>query len=99
MADDLEELLRTWGIPSRAAIEVSSPQEWLDAANGRPAWALWGKAMPASACPAHPLLCHMVDVAAVAALLLTARVAPALRARLLHIWPDESTSLRALLLI
>lgn len=35
---------------------------------GRPAWALWGKARPGedAAVPAHPLLCHMIDVAAVA---------------------------------
>lgn len=42
------------------------------AAGDRPEWALWGKASPTEggAVPAHPLLCHMVDVAAVAEVLL-----------------------------
>jgi CRISPR-associated endonuclease/helicase Cas3 len=46
------------------------------AARGRPAWAMWGKARPASdGSPAHPLLCHLLDVAAVAERLLD-RVLP-----------------------
>lgn len=42
------------------------------AAGDRSEWALWGKASPSEGgdVPAHPLLCHMVDVALVAEVLL-----------------------------
>ena len=56
---------------------------WFAAANARPAWQLWGKARPSSDSPAHPLLCHMVDVAAVAGVLLTSVLPAATRGRLL----------------
>jgi CRISPR-associated endonuclease/helicase Cas3 len=41
---------------------------WSAAARGRPEWVLWGKAQPGEdqPAPAHPLLCHMLDVALVA---------------------------------
>jgi CRISPR-associated endonuclease/helicase Cas3 len=42
--------------------------QWYEGARGRPEWQLWGKAQPGdeAAEPAHPLLCHMLDVMAVA---------------------------------
>lgn len=41
---------------------------WTTSTRGRPEWALWGKAQPGESqpAPAHPLLCHMLDVALVA---------------------------------
>jgi CRISPR-associated endonuclease/helicase Cas3 len=46
---------------------VNQSEEYFQAANGRVEWLLWGKAQPATQpVPAHPLLCHMIDVAAVA---------------------------------
>jgi hypothetical protein len=53
------------------------------AANGRPEWECWGKAYPTDGCPAHALLCRLLDVAAVAHNLLTTHAPPALRRRLL----------------
>lgn len=49
---------------------------WSAAARGRPEWALWGKAQPGEtqSSPAHPLLCHMLDVGLVARLLLEEHV-------------------------
>lgn len=77
-----------------------SPESWIARAGGRPAWQLWGKARPRGSCPAHPLLCHMVDVAAVAGVLLTRIVAPAVRKRLLAFHPEgEEAALRTLLFI
>ena len=60
---------------------VGSVGDWLDRAERRPEWFLWGKAQPLGACPAHPLLCHMVDVAAVAGRLLTRALPRSLRTR------------------
>ncbi len=58
---------------------------------------LWGKARPKTVCPAHPLLCHMIDVAAVAARLVTEILPDALRQRLLAISADHVEALRSLL--
>ncbi len=74
--------------------------EWFAHAEDRPAWLLWGKAHPdRGGCEAHPLLLHMVDVAAVAAHLLTTTLSPALRSRLLSLCPDEEQTLRTLLFL
>jgi CRISPR-associated endonuclease/helicase Cas3 len=74
---------------------------WLARAAGRPAFELWGKAQPTPAhrWPAHPLLCHQLDVAAVAARLLTRFVSPALATFLLRIDADRARALRFLLLV
>jgi len=73
---------------------VKSVGHYFEAADGRPEWALWGKAQPEATAdvPAHPLLCHMVDVASVAEVLL--RVVPrSTRARLLAgFGPDQEGS-------
>ncbi len=80
--------------------ETASPEAWIDAAGGRAAWECWGKAQPSGGCPAHPILCHMLDVAAVAARLLTTHSPRALRRRLLAVVPeDEPASLRLLLFV
>jgi CRISPR-associated endonuclease/helicase Cas3 len=69
-------------------------------AEGRPEWMLWGKAQPAAPdAIAHPLLCHCVDVAAVAALFLTERLPSALCERLLSLHADQEQALRFLLLV
>ncbi|MBL8602065.1 MAG: CRISPR-associated helicase Cas3' [Myxococcales bacterium] len=74
-----------------------SPAEWIAAANDRPEWECWGKGKPRGNIPAHPVLCHMLDVAAVAQLLLTRHAPKALRDRLLAIHPDgEEASLKLL---
>ncbi len=48
--------------------DANAVARWSTAAGGRPEWALWGKAKPGEvqSVPAHPLLCHMLDVALVA---------------------------------
>lgn len=48
--------------------EAQSLDRWISAAQGRPEWSLWGKARPGieQAAPAHPLICHMLDVGMVA---------------------------------
>lgn len=70
------------------------------AAAGRAAWECWGKAYPSAGCPAHPLLCHLLDVAAVAHHLLTTHAPRALRKRLLGLVPNaEEASLKLLLFI
>lgn len=78
---------------------VASLDAWFDAARKRPEWTLWGKATPTGACPAHPLLCHMLDVTAVAARLLTSVLSIALRRRLLAIHHDELLALRTVLFV
>jgi CRISPR-associated endonuclease/helicase Cas3 len=83
----------------RPPVPVASPSEWLLAAENRLEWMLWGKAMPSSMCPAHPLLCHMLDVAAVAAMMLTERAPVSTRTRLLRVFGDDQIGLRSLLLI
>lgn len=43
-------------------------ERYFASCEGRPEWALWGKARPGEQAevPAHPLVCHMLDVASVA---------------------------------
>lgn len=96
----LDELPGSLGAPLDHADQSSGDLgAWLARAAGRPAFQLWGKAHPGQAWPAHPLLCHMLDVAAVAARLLT-RVLPApLVTRLLVLHPDPACALRHLLLV
>ncbi|MDP3277361.1 MAG: CRISPR-associated helicase Cas3' [Deltaproteobacteria bacterium] len=80
--------------------EASTPEAWLAAAHNRPQWLLWGKAKPTGVCPAHPMMSHMLDVAAVAAVMLTRTLAPSLRRRLLSaVDGDESQALRTLLFV
>src|SRR5688572_25646223 len=77
-----------------------SHDEWMAAATARPAWECWGKAYPTVGCPAHALLCHLLDVAAVAHHLLTTHAPPALRRRLLGLVPNaEEASLKLLLFV
>lgn len=59
-------------------------REWEQAAARRPEWTLWGKAHggDGSTAIAHPLICHMVDVALVARLLLQRHVPRAQTERL-----------------
>lgn len=77
-----------------------SHDEWMAAAAGRAAWECWGKAYPKEGCPAHPLVCHLVDVAAVAHHLLTTHAPSALRRRLLGLVTNaEDASLKLLLFI
>lgn len=73
-------------------VSINTPESWLAAAGGRPEWMLWGKAQPQSSCPAHPLLCHMLDVAAVASRMLATTLPPALRTRVLRPFgnPDDA---------
>ncbi len=82
--------------PSGVA-QPHTPEAWLALAAERPEWMLWGKGQPKSGWPAHPLLCHMVDVAAVASRLLTDVVPPALGGRLLAIHADPAEARSALL--
>ena len=83
-----------------SAHSVSSPEEWLSFANGRPEWQLWGKGRPSGVCPAHPLLCHILDVAAVAAVVLTRITPPAAQRRLLAVHPDgREQAIRLLLFV
>jgi CRISPR-associated endonuclease/helicase Cas3 len=85
--------------PPTEPVVASTVQDWLALAAGRPEWMLWGKARPKGVCPAHTLLGHMLDVAAVAARLITEAVPPALRDRLLAIADDPQEALKALLFI
>lgn len=101
-ADDLQTIIVSFGtLPEGdCRATASSAEAWIEHASGRPEWACWGKARPSGACPAHPVLCHIVDVAAVAALLFTTHAPRALRQRLLGIVPgDERASLRLLLFV
>lgn len=83
-----------------APTQQFNPTAWSVLANGRPAWELWGKGRPRGDCPAHPLLCHMLDVAAVAGLLLANILAAPVRDRLLALHPgDSATALRWLLYV
>lgn len=101
MTDRLAEWLTSLGTASvpETPLAVVSLNAWLDAAQNRPEWLLWGKATPTGACPAHPLLCHMLDVTAVAGRLLTSVVSPALRRQLFAIHRDELLALRTLLFV
>jgi hypothetical protein len=80
--------------------ETIAPEAWLAEAAGRAAWECWGKGRPTGGWPAHPLLCHLLDVAAVARHLLTTRMPAALRRRLLAIGgPREDASMALLLFV
>ncbi len=93
-------LLESWGSHSpRPAVAAVDAASWVQAAGGRPEWILWGKAQPEGDVVAHPLLCHCLDVAAVAALFLTDRLPRSLRARLLGVHPDPEQALRWLLFL
>ncbi len=82
------------------SVVLCSPEAWLSEANDRAAWECWGKAQSQGGCPAHPLLCHSIDVAAVAGRLLTSRLPRALRRALLGLVPGEPLiSARLLLLL
>lgn len=72
--------------------------EWCALANRRASWLLWGKAQPLGSCPAHPLLLHMLDVAAVAGLLLE-RTSGAVRKELLSLCPEPEDAVRWFLFI
>jgi CRISPR-associated endonuclease/helicase Cas3 len=65
---------------------VESVQSYVDSIAGRPEWALWGKAQPpeGTAVAAHPLLCHMIDVAVAGEMLLRDAVPASTRDRLLE---------------
>src|SRR5580692_11839477 len=81
---------------------VNGAERYLAAARGRPEWILWGKAQagPAAEVPAHPLLCHMTDVAAVTESLLRDRLPRATRMRLLTaLQLSEDDAMRWLVLI
>jgi CRISPR-associated endonuclease/helicase Cas3 len=80
------------------ALQELTPDAWIAAARGRPAWECWGKGRPTDSCPAHPLLCHLLDVAAVAHFLLTTHSPLALRRQLLTIVPERKDASLALLL-
>jgi CRISPR-associated endonuclease/helicase Cas3 len=99
----MNQTLNTWveslGTAGADVPVVSSPQEWMELARGRSEWWLWGKATPTSVCPAHPLLCHMLDVTAVAARMLSSQQPVALRERLLAVAPDELAALQMLLFV
>ena len=101
MTDQLADWVTSLGANSASTTPPTplSFAQWLEAAAGRPEWMLWGKAMPAGPSPAHPLLCHMLDVSAVAAMLLTSVLPRALRLRLLAIDRDELRALRTLLFV
>ena len=78
----------------------SGDDTWMAAAAGRAAWECWGKAHPTEGWAAHALLCHLLDVAAVAHHLLTTHAPPALRRRLLGLIPNaEDASLKLLLFV
>ncbi len=71
-----------------------SVERWSWAVRGRPEWALWGKAQPGDVqpAPAHPLLCHMLDVAFVAQRILEDVLPRSMAQRLARStslgWPD-----------
>lgn len=103
-ADPLASTLEGLGDASETAksnaAAVDTVRDWLDRAEHRPAWLLWGKARPLGACPAHPLLCHMADVAAVAGRLLTRTLPRSVRTRLLTLdGLSETEALRFILLV
>lgn len=87
-------------VPGEAQESGLTPEDWVTSALDRPAWECWGKGQPGGTCPAHPLLCHFLDVAAVAHHLLTTHAPLALRRQLLALMPeDEGASLKLLLYI
>jgi len=79
-------------------LEALAPDAWIAASDDRPAWECWGKGKPTGNCPAHPLLCHLLDVAAVARHLLTTHAPLALRRGVLTIDAGGDDTALALLL-
>jgi CRISPR-associated endonuclease Cas3-HD len=104
MTADLMDIARSLGgtsvVPSTSQSESERTlDQWFARAEGRPAFMLWGKAHDGQPWPMHPLVCHVLDVAAVAALLLARVMSPALRERLLACDPDRERGFRSLLFI
>lgn len=98
--DRLIEIAESLGAPGSSNEGDSGfIDEWFERAAGRPAYQLWGKAYDGQPWPTHPLLCHMVDVAAVAARMLVETTPPTLRDRLLSIDPDRERAFRTVLLV
>lgn len=81
------------GAPDNIASGSSVSREAWVAAAADPLWLLWGKARPKGAVPAHPLICHMLDVASVAMFLFDHVIPPATRSLLsaLHPGDDEQS--------
>ncbi|MFO0558673.1 MAG: CRISPR-associated helicase Cas3' [Polyangiales bacterium] len=96
--DEWEKLLDTLCVDEVAPRIARSASEWCSIAARRPSWLLWGKATPTDSCPAHPLLLHMLDVAAVAGTLLQ-RTNAAVRNELLSLCSDERQAFRWFLFI
>lgn len=71
------------------------------AAAGRPGLALWGKAkpLPTFSTIAHPLICHMIDVAVVCEHLVDHVLSPGTRRRFLSSWGCDAASARAWVLL
>lgn len=97
MTNDLLESARSWGAAATASPTTGDVGAWFDRADGRAAFLLWGKAHDGHPWPMHPLVCHVLDVAAVAAHLLARVISPALRERLLACVPDRERAFRTLL--
>lgn len=72
-------------------------ERYFQAASGRPGFALWGKARPAgnASAAAHPLICHIIDVAVVAQLLVEEVLAKGTVARLLENFGCSAAAARA----
>ncbi len=99
---DLINILHAMAGSDAAALQTAAntPEIWIATANGRPEWEVWGKGRPQGSCPAHPLLCHMADVTAVAGLMVVQLLAPSLRERLLALHPGgPEAALRWLLFV
>jgi hypothetical protein len=100
MRERLIEVAESLGAPrSMSRRDSGDLDEWFERAAGRPAFQLWGKAHDGQPWPMHPLLCHMLDVAAVAARMLAETTPHALRDRLLAIDPDREHAFRTLLFV
>lgn len=100
MRERLIEVAESLGAPrSMSRRDSGDLDEWFERAAGRPAFQLWGKAHDGQPWPMHPLLCHMLDVAAVAARMLAETTPHALRDRLLAIDPDRERAFRTLLFV
>lgn len=92
--------LRRLGARCEPPPSVLTTKDWIQLADDRLAWMLWGKAMPeGESGPAHPLLCHCLDVASVASLFLVERLPLALRNRFTSLHEDRSEALRFLLFL
>jgi CRISPR-associated endonuclease/helicase Cas3 len=96
--DEWEKILAALSAEEVEPRSARSASEWCSFAARRPSWLLWGKATPVGSSPAHPLLLHMLDVAAVAGTLLQ-RTSAAVRNELLGLCPDEREAFRWFLFI